>query len=304
MLGELITGAANVLGGMVAANSAKTEGERAAQIQRETNAMQINLANTAHQREMRDLKAAGLNPLLTAMGGQGSSTPTLSAPIQGATGGAKAGAEMGNMMINLSSQIMQFMSGQQQIELQRANADTSRAEAERIKETTKWITPKSQMDLQQGQQQVIESTQRTKQSQAQTATIESLRIPQVKQLLQQVAESVQRTKTEEQKTIEQTQIANYAKQLWGARASEAATLASQAATYYKEYFLKRNNQAVDKENLEIELLKNKNFQQLITNILDNEYGRMERWTNNFSSLTKTGAVIGAPKGNVTTNPYK
>lgn len=59
----------NIAGGIFSASSAR---KAAADNRR----WQEYMSNTAHQREVEDLRAAGLNPILSATGGQGASTPS------------------------------------------------------------------------------------------------------------------------------------------------------------------------------------------------------------------------------------
>jgi hypothetical protein len=63
----LAAGAVSLIGGFVSNQSSA----RQAQKNRDH---QLYMSNTAHQREMADLSAAGLNPILTATGGPGAST--------------------------------------------------------------------------------------------------------------------------------------------------------------------------------------------------------------------------------------
>lgn len=88
---------------------------------KETMDWQKMMSNTAHQREVQDLKDAGLNPILSA-GGNGASTPSGSTPSMVAPQIDMPG------LYSMISSAVQLDQNQQKIDIDKANSMASIAE--------------------------------------------------------------------------------------------------------------------------------------------------------------------------------
>lgn len=105
----------SIISGRQARDNAAEQHDWSVQDAAANRAWQERMSNTAHQREVEDLRKAGLNPILSASGGSGSSTPS------GATADSSVAEtpEYGNLV----SSALEAKLQKEQIELTKAQGE-------------------------------------------------------------------------------------------------------------------------------------------------------------------------------------
>ncbi len=122
-LPAVISGTASLIGGRERNRAASAQAARQMEFQE-------RMSSSAHQREVADLRAAGLNPILSATGGRGASTPGgAMAPMQDILTPAVNSALAAKRL----SQEIQNMRANQRLAIRQADAAGTQADLNRMR---------------------------------------------------------------------------------------------------------------------------------------------------------------------------
>lgn len=123
ILGALISGGLGLLGGILGSSGADDRNDKQIAMTKEQMDWSERMSNTAHQREVRDLQLAGINPMLSARAGASTPGGPGVPQLENSLG---AGVSSAASLALVKNQIDQVKSA---TELNEANAMKARAEA-------------------------------------------------------------------------------------------------------------------------------------------------------------------------------